>query len=157
MQLAATAGATTFQKGLGMIHSLAHPLSALHHTHHGLANALLLPDSIEFIENSILNNEQKGGLAAVLELFDKAGLAKGSLSETCRSWFTALGITFGLRNHNIPEDNLAWIRIISAISQSRWPAAIVRLFSRQRKLLNELQTADRKRTIPDLRIKESRL
>ena len=56
MQLAATAGATAFQKGLGMIHSLAHPLSALHHTHHGLANALLLPDSIEFIENSILNN-----------------------------------------------------------------------------------------------------
>ncbi|MEO7777525.1 MAG: iron-containing alcohol dehydrogenase, partial [Fibrobacteria bacterium] len=42
MQMAAAMGATAFQKGLGMIHSLAHPLSARYNTHHGLANALLL-------------------------------------------------------------------------------------------------------------------
>ncbi|MDP6569683.1 MAG: iron-containing alcohol dehydrogenase, partial [Candidatus Marinimicrobia bacterium] len=48
MLLAATMGATAFQKGLGMIHSMAHPLSAKHGLHHGLANALLIPSSLEF-------------------------------------------------------------------------------------------------------------
>jgi len=109
MQLASTMGATAFQKGLGMIHSLAHPLSAQHHTHHGLANALLLPDSIEFIENSDLNDEQQKRLTTAIELFDTAGIAKASLSETCRSWFSTLGITFGLRNHSIPQDNLEYL------------------------------------------------
>jgi 4-hydroxybutyrate dehydrogenase len=109
MQLAATMGATAFQKGLGMIHSLAHPLSAQHSTHHGLANALLLPASIEFIENSDLNDEQSARLETVIALFHQAGLAKDSLSATCRSWFTTLGIKFGLNNHNIPEDNLQYL------------------------------------------------
>ncbi|MBK0105013.1 iron-containing alcohol dehydrogenase, partial [Bacillus sp. S70] len=32
-----------FQKGLGGVHALAHPLGARHHLHHGLLNAVLLP------------------------------------------------------------------------------------------------------------------
>jgi len=43
MLVAATMGATAFQKGLGAVHALAHPLSNHYGTHHGLANALLLP------------------------------------------------------------------------------------------------------------------
>ena len=43
MLIASTMGATAFQKGLGMIHSLAHPLSTRYQIHHGLANALLMP------------------------------------------------------------------------------------------------------------------
>lgn len=43
MMLASMMGAVAFQKGLGVVHSLAHPLSALLNTHHGLANALCLP------------------------------------------------------------------------------------------------------------------
>lgn len=43
MLLAASMGATAFQKGLGVIHSLAHPLSTRYGIHHGLANALLMP------------------------------------------------------------------------------------------------------------------
>jgi len=43
MLIAASMGATAFQKGLGMIHSLAHPLSTRYGIHHGLANALLMP------------------------------------------------------------------------------------------------------------------
>ncbi len=43
MLIAATMGATAFQKGLGVIHSLAHPLSTRYGIHHGLANALLMP------------------------------------------------------------------------------------------------------------------
>jgi alcohol dehydrogenase class IV len=43
MLLAAAMGATAFQKGLGVAHSLAHPLSTVLGIHHGLANAVVLP------------------------------------------------------------------------------------------------------------------
>ena len=43
MLVAATMGATAFQRGLGSVHSLAHPLGAMYHTHHGLLNAIILP------------------------------------------------------------------------------------------------------------------
>jgi alcohol dehydrogenase class IV len=43
MQAAASMGAVAFQKGLGGVHALAHPIGALFDTHHGLANAVLLP------------------------------------------------------------------------------------------------------------------
>lgn len=43
MMVASTMGATAFQKGLGAVHALAHPLGALYDKHHGLLNAILLP------------------------------------------------------------------------------------------------------------------
>ncbi len=43
MMVAATMGATAFQKGLGGMHALAHPLGALYDAHHGLLNAILMP------------------------------------------------------------------------------------------------------------------
>ncbi|MDF1585079.1 iron-containing alcohol dehydrogenase [Rhodospirillales bacterium YIM 152171] len=44
MMLAASAmGAVAFQKGLGAVHSLSHPIGAVHDTHHGLTNGVLLP------------------------------------------------------------------------------------------------------------------
>ena len=46
MLVAASMGATAFQKGLGAVHSLAHPMSTHYGTHHGLANALLMPVAI---------------------------------------------------------------------------------------------------------------
>ncbi len=48
MMLGSTMGAIAFQKGLGVIHSLAHPLSSLLDTHHGLANAVNLPYGMRF-------------------------------------------------------------------------------------------------------------
>jgi alcohol dehydrogenase class IV len=48
MLLASLMGAIAFQKGLGVVHSLAHPLSSLLDTHHGLANAVNLPYGMEF-------------------------------------------------------------------------------------------------------------
>lgn len=48
MMLAAAMGATSFQKGLGACHALAHPLSAICDLHHGLANAIMLPHVIRF-------------------------------------------------------------------------------------------------------------
>ncbi|VAW88418.1 Alcohol dehydrogenase [hydrothermal vent metagenome] len=43
MMMASTMGATAFQKGLGAMHALAHPLGALYDAHHGLLNAILMP------------------------------------------------------------------------------------------------------------------
>ncbi|MBT3787569.1 MAG: iron-containing alcohol dehydrogenase [Alphaproteobacteria bacterium] len=43
MLAAASMGATAFQKGLGGVHALAHPVGAVYNAHHGLANAILLP------------------------------------------------------------------------------------------------------------------
>lgn len=48
MMLGSTMGAIAFQKGLGVVHSLAHPLSSLLDTHHGLANAVNLPYGMNF-------------------------------------------------------------------------------------------------------------
>jgi len=48
MMIASLMGAVAFQKGLGVVHSLAHPLSALLDTHHGLANAINLPYGMRF-------------------------------------------------------------------------------------------------------------
>jgi alcohol dehydrogenase class IV len=43
MMAAAAMGATAFQKGLGAIHALSHPVGAVYDTHHGLTNAVVMP------------------------------------------------------------------------------------------------------------------
>ncbi len=43
MMIASTMGATAFQKGLGAMHGLSHPCGAVHNTHHGLTNAVVMP------------------------------------------------------------------------------------------------------------------
>jgi alcohol dehydrogenase class IV len=48
MLMASMMGAIAFQKGLGVVHSLAHPLSSLLDTHHGLANAVNIPYGMKF-------------------------------------------------------------------------------------------------------------
>jgi alcohol dehydrogenase class IV len=106
MQIAAAMGATAFQKGLGMIHSLAHPLSARYDTHHGLANALLLPDAMAFLESKTLPPDAAGKMGRLQGIFREAGLARASLSESCRAFFAGLQVPFGLRRHKVPESDL---------------------------------------------------
>ena len=48
MLAAASMGATAFQKGLGAIHALSHPVGALYDTHHGLTNAVVMPYVLAF-------------------------------------------------------------------------------------------------------------
>jgi alcohol dehydrogenase class IV len=82
-------GAVAFQKGLGIVHSLAHPLSSLLDTHHGLANAVNLPYGMEFnYEGSESRFDDMGyhlGLGSgqgrhvvghLFELNDKLGIPK---------------------------------------------------------------------------------
>ncbi|MGA9409707.1 MAG: iron-containing alcohol dehydrogenase [Roseobacter sp.] len=48
MMSAAAMGATAFQKGLGAIHALSHPIGAVHHTHHGTTNAVVMLPVLQF-------------------------------------------------------------------------------------------------------------
>ncbi len=53
MLTAASMGSTAFQKGLGAIHSLSHPVNALNNIHHGLSNAIFMPYVLTFNKNKI--------------------------------------------------------------------------------------------------------
>jgi alcohol dehydrogenase class IV len=61
MLSAASMGATAFQKGLGAIHSLAHPVGAVYNTHHGLANAVFMPYVIDFNRDAISKRMKRLG------------------------------------------------------------------------------------------------
>ncbi len=47
MMVAAAMGATAFQKGLGAMHAMAHPIGALYNTHHGMTNAVVMPEVLK--------------------------------------------------------------------------------------------------------------
>jgi alcohol dehydrogenase class IV len=66
MLVAASMGATAFQKGLGSVHSVSHVLGALHNTHHGLANAIILPYGLS--QNSPAIAQRAAHLCTVLEI-----------------------------------------------------------------------------------------
>ncbi|MEO8961677.1 MAG: iron-containing alcohol dehydrogenase [Ginsengibacter sp.] len=71
MLIASLMGAVAFQKGLGVVHSLAHPLSSLLDTHHGLANAVNIPYGMQF---NIVGFEDKfKRIARTLELKEETG------------------------------------------------------------------------------------
>ncbi|HIG82256.1 MAG TPA: iron-containing alcohol dehydrogenase, partial [Verrucomicrobiales bacterium] len=78
-----------------------------HGTHHGLANALMLPNSMTFIEAADLTNVQRQRIQTIRTLFAEANRAGDSLAAETRMWFEELGIQFGLQNHGIPADDLA--------------------------------------------------
>jgi alcohol dehydrogenase class IV len=68
MMSAAAMGAVAFQKGLGAIHALSHPVGALYDTHHGTTNAVVMPTVLRFNEPAIA--EKMGRLAAWLGIGD---------------------------------------------------------------------------------------
>jgi alcohol dehydrogenase class IV len=68
MLVAASMGATAFQKGLGGMHALSHPIGALLGTHHGLTNAVLMPYILAFNRAAI--EERLARLAGYIGLAD---------------------------------------------------------------------------------------
>ncbi len=66
MLVAASMGATAFQKGLGSVHSVSHVLGALYNLHHGLANAIILPYGLA--QNAAVIEQRMDYLLRVLEL-----------------------------------------------------------------------------------------
>ena len=66
MMIASLMGAVAFQKGLGIVHALSHPLSTLLDMHHGLANAVNLPYGLDF--NYSVCQDQYQRMAAAMGL-----------------------------------------------------------------------------------------
>lgn len=71
MLIASLMGAVAFQKGLGVVHSLAHPLSSLIDTHHGLANAVNIPYGMQFNIEGFEHKFKR--IARTLELQEETG------------------------------------------------------------------------------------
>jgi alcohol dehydrogenase len=75
MLSAAAMGAVAFQKGLGAIHALSHPVGALYHTHHGLTNAVFMPYVLDFSREALRGKIDRltawlglgGGFAGLLD------------------------------------------------------------------------------------------
>jgi len=66
MLAAASMGATAFQKGLGGVHAIAHPVGSWFNTHHGLTNAVILPYVMTYNRNAIADKADT--IARVLDL-----------------------------------------------------------------------------------------
>ena len=85
MMSAAAMGATAFQKGLGAIHALSHPIGAVHHTHHGTTNAVFMPPVLQFNASAIRDRFDQaagylqidGGFDGFCEFVDTLNMALG--------------------------------------------------------------------------------
>jgi alcohol dehydrogenase class IV len=101
MLLASMMGAIAFQKGLGVVHSLAHPMSSLLDTHHGLANAVNIPYGMKF---NIAGFEDKfRRIARTLELKDESGQGVVNYLFELNS---KIGIPHKLREVGVKEEHL---------------------------------------------------
>jgi len=87
MLIAASMGATAFQKGLGAMHALSHPIGAQVGSHHGLTNAVLMPYVLRFNRPAIEDRIER--LAAY------AGIAPESF-EGFLEWILSLRRTLGI-------------------------------------------------------------
>src|SRR5690606_23444801 len=101
MMLGSIMGGIAFQKGLGVVHSLAHPLSTLLDVHHGLANAINLPYGMEFNIGGFESKFER--IAQALRLRDeKAEFVVKYLSDLN----DAIGVPPKLRDIGVKEEHL---------------------------------------------------
>lgn len=100
MMKAAMMGAVAFQKGLGACHSLAHPLSSEHGTHHGLANAICLPSVCAF------NAEVVGARLAEVSVLLGGEASPAGCVEAVRRLRERTGLPGTLTQAGVPRANL---------------------------------------------------
>lgn len=101
MLLASMMGAIAFQKGLGVVHSLAHPLSSLLDTHHGLANAVNIPYGMRFNIEGFEDKFER--IAQTLKLKENNGNAVVNYLFDLNS---KVGIPHKLRDIHVKEEHL---------------------------------------------------
>ena len=108
MMSASMQGAMAFQKGLGCVHSLSHPLGGVKVNgktglHHGTLNAVVLPAVLRFNEaaESVVRDNRYARMRRVMNLREGADLAQAVHDLTAR-----LGLPTGLRQMGVPEDAL---------------------------------------------------
>jgi len=100
MMAAAAMGATAFQKALGAIHALSHPVGALYDTHHELTNAEFMPDVLVFNRKAIENRIRR--LAAYLGLKSSFG----AFLEWLLELRAAVGVPHTLAGLNVGDEQL---------------------------------------------------
>jgi alcohol dehydrogenase class IV len=108
MLMAAMMGAVAFQKGLGAVHSLAHPLSSMANLHHGTTNGILLPHVLEF--NRASSEDRLHDLALAMDLDvsqQSASQAANAVIARVRTLLDEVGIpsrltAFGVTREMIP-------------------------------------------------------
>jgi 4-hydroxybutyrate dehydrogenase len=109
MMSAAAMGATAFQKGLGAIHALSHPIGAVHHTHHGTTNAVCMPAVLQFNKSAIADRFDKAaGYLGISGGFDGfcAFVDEFNASMNIPKTLTELGV----KDPNIEELTAAALR-----------------------------------------------
>ncbi len=107
MLVAAAMGAVAFQKDLGVVHSMAHPLSTLCGLHHGLANALCLVAGMRFCADRKPGLYRRVGIACglgVLDLPDRQ--ADQQTIDFIERFLAGLGLADRLGNHGVKADHL---------------------------------------------------
>ena len=113
MMVASSMGATAFQKGLGGMHAIAHPLGALYNTHHGLTNAVVMPYVLDFNRQAIA--EKLTNLARYLDL------PKPSF-EAVQKWILDLrqeiGIPHTLREIKVDDKQVDKVSEMAAVDPS---------------------------------------
>jgi 4-hydroxybutyrate dehydrogenase len=105
MMSASMQGAMAFQKGLGCVHSLSHPLGAVQvngrtSLHHGTLNAVVLPAVLRFNETAetVVANRRYARMRSVMGLAENADLAQALFDMTAR-----LGLPTGLKQMGVDE------------------------------------------------------
>ena len=107
MLVAAAMGAVAFQKDLGVVHSLAHPLSAICGMHHGLANALCLVAGMKFCAARKSGIYRRVGIACGLELQKVSDAEADQKTIAFMADFLAkLGLNTRLRDHGAKPEQL---------------------------------------------------
>lgn len=107
MLVAAAMGAVAFQKDLGVVHSLAHPLSAICGMHHGLANALCLGAGMKFCAARKPGIYRRVGIACGLELQNVAAAeADQQTIAFVAALLAKLGLNTRLREHGAKPEQL---------------------------------------------------
>jgi len=105
MLVAAAMGAVAFQKDLGVVHSMAHPLSTLCGMHHGLANALCLVAGMKFCAAAKPGLYRRVGIACGLDVMKSADDdADRKTISFITEFLAGLGLAAKLREHGVnPE------------------------------------------------------
>lgn len=107
MLIAAGMGAIAFQKDLGVVHSLAHPLSTVCGMHHGLANALCLVAGMKFCAARKPGLYRRVGIACGLELQNvSAAEADQRTIAFVAEFLAGLNLNQKLREHGVKNEHL---------------------------------------------------
>jgi len=105
--VAAAMGAVAFQKDLGVVHSLAHPLSTICGLHHGLANALCLTAAMKFNAARRHGLYRRVGIACDLDVLKCPPAEADRVTIEFFAGFLAdLGLNMHLREHGVKAEHL---------------------------------------------------